>query len=400
MDHNDETMDETVEEKSFAELLAETPVDRGRLEQGQRVEAIVVHITPEWVFLDLGGKSEGYLDRKELLDEDGRLTVKEGDTIVAYYLSSRQNEKLFTTRITGGQAARNFLEDAFRSGIPVEGVVEKEVKGGFEVKVAGTLRGFCPFSLASLRRMEDPNQFVGQRLSFKVSEYGEGGRNIILSRRAILEEEQLKKKEALKGTLREGMTVRGAITAIRDFGAFVDIGGVQAMLPISEVGWDRVKDIRDRLAVGQEVEAAVLKLDWDKDRITLSLKQTLPDPWERVEERYPEGSFHAGQVARLTEFGAFVSLEAGVDGLLHISKLGVGKRIKHPREVLTEGQAIQVKVEALDKGKRRLSLSLAGPDAQDGHGEEDYREYVGTRPRAGVTFGEILKSKLAGEEEK
>lgn len=400
INRNEGNGQQELEEKEFAELLAEASLDERRLERGQRVEAVIVQVTPEWVFIDIGGKSEGYLDRKELLDSEGRLKVKVGDVISAYYLSSSNNGRLFTTRVTGGRAVKEYLEDAKRSGIPVEGLVEREVKGGLEVKIGGGLRGFCPSSLAGLRRSDDTGLLLGQRLSFKVTEYSEDGRKIVLSRKAVLEEEQRERKEALKETLREGMTVRGTVSAIRQFGAFVDIGGVEGLLPVSEVGWDRVDDIGSRLAVGQEVEVAVLRLDWEKDRISFSLKQTLPDPWQGVDERYVEGSSHIGMVTRLTDFGAFVSLEPGVEGLVHISRLSPGTRIRHPREVLAEGQQIRVRVETLDKARRRMSLSLDRIGAPGEISEEDLRGYAEAARRPAITLGEVLGSRLAGRVKK
>ena len=175
--------------KSFAELLEESGMDQEWLKPGQRVEAVIVKVTPEWVFIDVGGKHEGYLDRREFLDAEENVTVKEGGTIRAYFLSSRNNEKLFTTKVSSGEASRTFLADAAHSGIPVEGLVEKEIKGGFEVRVAGDVRAFCPFSQMDLRRVERPTDFVGQRLEFVITELSEDGRNVILSRRVILEEE-------------------------------------------------------------------------------------------------------------------------------------------------------------------------------------------------------------------
>ncbi len=187
--------------------------------------------------------------------------------------------------------------------------------------------------------METPADWVGQRLTFRIIEFGERGRNIVVSHRAILEEEQAKQKEALKASLKEGMTVKGTVVSLQKFGAFVDLGGIQALIPISEIAWEHVADISERLSVGQEVEAVILKLDWENNRISLSLRSNLPDPWERVETEFPEGATFTGTVARLTKFGAFVTLLPGVDGLIHISKLGRGKRITHPSEVLTEGQS-------------------------------------------------------------
>lgn len=390
------TVEEKNDEASFEELLKESTAEAGWLEPGQRVEAKIVDIGSDWAFLGLGGKSEGYIDKKELLDENGEFTLKVGDTVTAYFLSSRHNEMLFTTRITSGEAGRNFLEHAWDSKIPVEGSVETETKGGFRVRIAGDTMAFCPYSQMGLRRVEDSSGYVGKRLHFVITEYGEDGRNIILSNRAILEEELRAKKEALKEQLHEGMKVKGTVDSIQDFGAFIDIGGIQGLLPISEIGWARVDDINDALSIGQELEVVILNLDWERDRVALSLKATLPDPWDRVEEKYPAGSSHAGTVARLTKFGAFVTLEGGVDGLIHISKLGAGKRINHPREVLEQGQALEVTVESVDPEKRRLSLTLAREEkGRDESGTaDDYRSYLQNAPTSMGTLGDILKDKL------
>lgn len=401
MNEDNRNQEEFEEEQSFAELLEQSLVKPVRLKPGQKIKAKIIEITNEWIFLDIGGKSEGYLDKRELLDVDGFLTVQEGDTIQAYFLSAEGNGQLFTTKIGGGETGRGHLEEAWRSGIPVAGVVEKEIKGGFEIKIAGNIRGFCPYSQMGLHRVEDSSAYIGERLSFKITDYGERGRNIVLSNRAYLEEERQAQREALKTTLEEGMIVSGVVTSIRNFGAFVDIGGVQGLIPISEMGWGHVEDIHDLLTVSQEVEVMIMKLDWDKDRFSLSLKKTLRDPWEDVVENYPEGTQHAGKVSRLTNFGAFVTLAEGIDGLLHISKLGQGRRIKHPREVVDVGQTIAVKIDSLDKDNKRLSLSLAGAQ-QDGEKEieEDYRRYTGEIPKSMGTLGDLLKAGLAKKDNK
>jgi len=398
------TVEEKNDEVSFEELLKESTAATDWLEPGQRVDAQIADITSDWVFLDIGGKSEGALDKKELLDETGDFTLKVGDTVTAYFLASRNNERLFTTRITSGQAGRNFLEHAWRGEIPVEGLVEKEIKGGFQVKIPGDTLAFCPYSLMGLRRVEDSSEYVGKRMSFIIAEYSEEGRNVILSNRAILQAELRAKKEALKEELREGMTVKGTVASIQKFGAFIDISGVQGLLPISEIGWARVDDVHDVLSVGQELELVILSLDWEKDRMSFSLKATLPDPWDRVEGKYPAGSSHVGTVARLTKFGAFVTLEGGVDGLIHISKLGGGKRLNHPGEVLEQGQSVEVTVETIDLEKNRLSLKLAlGEKGKDETGMadgDDYRSYLQKTPTSMGTLGDILKDKLARAAEK
>ncbi len=399
MNEEHEKVDEMAEEESFAELFEGSFVKPVRFTPGQKVEVRIVKISAEWIFLDLGGKSEGYLERKELQDAEGNLSVKEGDIIEAYFLSTANQELRFTTRITGGDAGRHYLEDAWENGIPVEGLVEKEIKGGFEIKIAGELRGFCPFSQMGLQRAGSPAELIGQHLPFRITQYGEKGRNIVVSHRSILEEERQKQREVLKGSLREGMTVTGTISSIRSFGAFVKVDCVEGLIPISEIGWDRVEDINERLAVGQEVEVVAMKLDWEKDRLSFSLKQTLPDPWDSVEKDFPEGSRHRGTVVRLTDFGAFVSLAPGVDGLVHISKLGAGKRINHPREVVSKGQEVEIKVEKFDKENKRLSLSLAGSEKGEAQeeSEEDLSQFLKGKTDSMGTLADLLKSKLAGK---
>ncbi|MDH4321214.1 MAG: 30S ribosomal protein S1 [Desulfobulbaceae bacterium] len=349
---------------SFADLLAKEFSAPERLEPGQKVEATIVRISKEWIFLDVGGKSEGSLARKELSDQDDNLTVREGDKVTVYFLSVQKGEQLFTTKL-GGNAALAHLEEAYHNRIPVTGSVIKELKGGYEVKIAGVARAFCPFSQMGLRRVEDTEQFIGQELSFKISEYKENGRNIIVSHRAILEEEREEKKKELRKTLAVGQTVKGVITSLRDFGAFIDIGGIEGLIPVSEIGWGRVEDIRGVLAEGQEVEAAVMKLDWANDRFSFSLRETMADPWDGAVTKYYEGSTHTGRVARLTDFGAFVTLEPGIDGLVHISKLGAGRKVNHPREVVAQGQSLEVKVEGLDLEKRRISLAVLTEEKEE-----------------------------------
>ena len=227
MENDKHTTDLEIEEEvDFEALLNESMVKPVRLNPGEKVEAVVTQVTGSWVFLDLGGKSEGSIAIDEFTDDDGNVTVKAGDTESAYFLSSKNHEMLFTTKLAGGTAMNAHLEEAYASGIPIEGFVEKEVKGGYEVKVAGSARAFCPYSQMGLRRTESSEEVVGQHVTFKIAEYGEKGRNIIVSNRAILEEERRQQKESLRETLKEGATVQGEITAIKKFGAFVDIGGI------------------------------------------------------------------------------------------------------------------------------------------------------------------------------
>lgn len=389
-------------EKSFAEMLDEGFKGPENFEPGQKVKAVVASIGKEWVFLDLGGKSEGYLAKKEVVDDDGNITVQEGDTLEAYFLSAENNGMLFTKSLSDGQAILAHLDEAYSNKIPVEGLVTKEIKGGFEIKIGASVRGFCPYSQMDVRRAEKTEEYIDQRLTFLITEYS--GKNIVLSRRKILEEEKRQKKEALQETLKVGDTVKGKITSVRDFGAFIDIEGIEGLIPISEISWGRVEDVHSVLQTGQEVEAAVLKLDWDNDRYSFSLKETLPDPWDISARKYSDGTTHFGKISRLTSFGAFVTLEPGIDGLLHISQLAGGRRINHPREVVQEGQEVEVKVISLDVDEKRISLSFASvessQDDEEKRSKDDYKKYLSKSKdtkqegKSMGTLGDLLKAKM------
>jgi small subunit ribosomal protein S1 len=405
MKENDEKDDEIIEEspmeeESFAELLRESFVDPVRLNPGRKLKARIVKISPEWIFIDLGGKSEGYLDIKEFFDEEGKLSVREGDLIEAYFISSDDTGQRFASKISGGQAGQYYLDDAHRSGIPVEGLVEKEVKGGFEVRMTGGFRGFCPYSQMGLKREANPAAIVGSHLTFRITQYDDRGRNIVLSSRAVQEEELQKQKEEQKDSLREGARIRGTIASIHSFGAFVRVGAVEGLIPISEIAWDRVDDITKLLTVGQEVEVMVMKLDWEKDRLSFSLKRALPDPWESIEKDFPQGSVHSGTVVRLANFGAFVSLAPGVDGLLHISRMGSGKRIKHPHEVVAKDQIVEVKIDNIDTENKRISLSLPGTESDaEKEAGADYSQYLKASASMG-TMADLLRAKLKEKSKK
>jgi small subunit ribosomal protein S1 len=403
MENDNQSVPAADNEESFAEMFEKSFKKQGRLEPGQMVEAMIVKITADWIFLDLGGKGEGYLDRKEMVNEAGALTVKEGDTVRAYFASSDGNEMHFTTKIGSGPGKQTQIEDAWNSGIPVEGTVVKEMKGGFEIRIGGSVRAFCPFSQMGTRRDEPSSELIGRALSFKIIEYGENGRNIVLSRRPILDEEKRNKKESLKETLKEGMKVRGKVTSLQKFGAFVDIGGVEGLLPVSEIAWTRTEKPGDVLSAGQDVEVIIKKLDWEHDRLSFSLKDALPDPWANAADLFPIGSYHRGTVSRLAPFGAFVTLKEGIDGLIHISKLGAGRRINHPREVVKEGQAVEVQVEAVDAANRKLSLALAEVSRaaeEEAATLKEYKQQAASEPGNMGTLGDLLKAKNGDKEKK
>jgi small subunit ribosomal protein S1 len=385
------------EEESFAALFAASQSKSGRLKPGEQTQAKVLHVSGDWVFLDIGQKGEGVLDRRELSDAEGSLVVAPGDIITAWFTGGERGELRFTTKIGGvGAADRSLIEDAWRAGIPVEGSVEKEVKGGFEVRI-GSNRAFAPYSQMSLRRITDSAAYIGKKLKFMILEYAEGGRNLIVSHRAILEEEAAREKELLKESLQPGMTVTATVTSIQKFGAFVRAGAVEGLLPVSEISWTKVNDVAELLAVGDEISVVVKNIDWENDKFSFSLKDTLPDPWESLVQNFPVGSVHSGKVSRLAQFGAFVTLTDGVDGLLHISKIGKGKRISHPREVLKDGEMVEVIVEGVDRDSRRISLALAETVRAAAEAEADmlsFRQMTNQAPEKMGTFADLLQAKL------
>jgi len=387
---------------SFAELFQESESKSvRRLKPGQKITATIVGISGETVFLDTSGKSEGILDASELLNDDKENVAAVGDKIEVYFLKTKNGAQLFTISIGSGKNTEH-LEEACRSSIPVEGLVKEEIKGGFEIILGGSIRAFCPYSQMGLRRVEDAAaEYIEKRMNFLITRFEENGRNIVVSARALLEAEREKLRDALKETLEEGQTISGVITSIREFGAFVDIGGVDGLVPISEIGWSRVENINDYYAVDQKVSVVVKKLDWDNNRITLSIKETLEDPWEQAAAKLSAGNIITGTVVRLAQFGAFVNLEAGVDGLIHISKLGKGRRINHPREVLEEGQEIEVQVESVDTVEKRISLApsdYVSPDDDQKSEAKMVKNFQDNRKEQSGnlgTLGDLLQAKLA-----
>ena len=387
------SVNETGSEENFAEMFDKSYKEPARLEPGAKIEARIVKITEEWALLEAGGKGEGYLDRKELTGAGGNLTAKEGDKVRAWFQFSENGEMHFTTRIGSGPAARAQLAEAWRSGLPVEGTVAQATNGGFEITISGGERAFCPFSQMGVRREENKENFPGMTLMFEIIECGE--RNIVLSRKGILEKERQAVVRALKASLKEGDRIKGTVTSIRKFGAFVDIGGVEGLLPVSEIAWNRTENVGDILSSGQKVEVIVKKLDWANERISFSLKEALPNPWDTASLTWPPGSYHTGTVSRLAPFGAFVTLGDGVDGLIHISRLGGGKRIGHPDEVLKAGQTIEVKVEAVDRENRKISLiPRCREEEEDAAALKNFQQAAEPESMGMGTLGEMLKKQL------
>ncbi len=384
------------DEKSFADLFDRKAASPRSFKLGEKVSGTVVRVGAEAVFVDMGGKSEGYISCSELFDDQGELIVAEGDEISAYFVGAGGDMR-FSVRIGGPDSGSAMLASAAESGIPVAGTVMAEIKGGYEVRLSGATRAFCPHSQMDLRRRGEPESHIGERFSFLISKFSEDGRNIVLSRRKLLEQEQTEAREKLKETMEEGSIRRGRITAVMDFGAFVEVEGVEGLIPVSEVSWGRVEDLDERLHPGDEVEVAALRLDWDNDRISFSLKAAAPDPF--LDPGFAPGTEHEGVVSSLTVFGAFVSLKDGPEGLVHISALAGGRKINHPREVIGKGDSIRVRVDKIDPEAKRLSLVPVEMVADAESEAETVREYINKGPGASSgmgTFADLMAGKIKG----
>ena len=324
-------------------------------EPGQQIETKIVAITDDTIFLDLGLKSEGILDKSELADENGNVEVKEGDTIKVYFLSNNRDELHFTTKLSGKDTGKEILENAFKNGIPVEGHVTQEIKGGFEVMI-GSSRAFCPFSQMGYKQKKESAEYVGKHLTFIIQEYKNDGRNIVVSNRVILEREAEEKKNKLAQELTVGSIIKGSVLSLEKFGAFVNVNGFQALLPISEISHARVNDVADVLEVGQEIEAKIISADWSRERVSLSMKELEKDPWDKVAEDFPIGTRFEGTISRIAAFGLFINIAPAIDGLVHISKLNV-ERNTNLKKAFKEGDKMEVVIESIDSEEKRISLT-------------------------------------------
>jgi small subunit ribosomal protein S1 len=380
------------DDEDFAAMFAASEQGKRakRPKVGDLVKGTIVTLGKDAVFVDLGGKAEGQLDRAQVSDPDGKLLVKVGDVIEARVAADSGGVLSLRTKLGRGPEARAELAQAQELGIPVEGLVTEVVKGGLSVDVAG-VRGFCPASQIDVRFVDDLSVYVGQRLTFRITRYE--ARNLVLSRRALLEEDNEKRATELRKTLVPGLVVHGKVVGFKPFGAFVDIGGIEGMLHVSELGYSRVDKPEDVLSLGQEVDAVVLKIEpaqgKERERIALSLKALGNDPWSDAVAKLAEGQRVKGTITRLQPFGAFVELMPGVEGLVHISELGAGRRINHPKEVVSPGQQVEATVLGIDRERHRLSLSLA--DSK----EASPAEVVEAKraPDKLGTFGDLLKKK-------
>ncbi len=335
-------------------------------EAGDKVNAEIVAVTKNYIFLNLNAKSEGIIDVKEFTNDEGEVSVKAGDSVQAFFLGAENGEMLFTTRLKGGKTDLTMLENAYKQGIPVEGTVEKEIKGGFSVKIGGG-RAFCPFSQMGYKQREEASYWIGKHLSFRITKFSEEGRNILVSNRVLLEEAEAEGFATLANELSVGDKVSGKVLSIQKFGAFVEVKGLQMLLPISEISRERVSDVEAVLKVGQTIACTLLNLDWKTNRFSVSMKTLEADPWAGVAEQFPVGTKLTGKIVRSMNFGVFVALDKGIEGLLHASEMGLENRNENFTKKFPVGGEVEVVVKSVNASERKIALSIENIDEGELH---------------------------------
>jgi small subunit ribosomal protein S1 len=354
--------DRKMEEENFAELLESYQVDlKAEFRVGDRVSGRIIGIGKDTVFVDTGGKMDGVVEKIELLDEAGELPYKEGDLLELYVVSTHDNE-IRLSRALSGAGGEDLLRDAYENVIPVEGKVIATCKGGFHVEVMKR-RAFCPWSQMDSVSVQNGEDYIGKEFQFLITTLEEKGKNIVLSRRILLEQETQKVRDAFYEKATPGTIVQGSVTKLMPYGIFVQlVPGVEGMVHVSEMSWSRVETPQQLVQPGESVSVKIIDIEHGdkrgKSKIALSMKQVGENPWNSVEEVFNEGDKVTGKVTRCADFGAFVEIAPGVEGLVHISEMSYTKRILKPEEIVNPGDSVSVWIKEIDTQKRRISLSL------------------------------------------
>jgi len=349
-------------EKSFAEMLdAYSPGPEAEVGIGDKIRGKIVSIGRDSVFIDTGTKIDGVVDKGELLDKDGQLALQEGD-ILELYIVALSEEEIKLSKAVSGIGGLHMLSEAYEKAVPVEGKILETCKGGLRVEVLQR-KTFCPISQVDINFVEDPGDYVGKTFEFLITTFEENGRNIVISRRALLAREQEKARRAFYETLSIGNIMNGTVTRIMPFGAFVKLSeGVEGMVHVSELSWSKAAKPETIVKVADVVQVKVINIEPDNKRgllkIGLSMKQLHEDPWESAGENFHEGQKILGTVTRCANFGAFVEVAAGIEGLVHISEMSYKKRVLKPEDEVSVGETVSVLIKEVDLEKRRLSLSI------------------------------------------
>ncbi len=327
------------------------------LKEGEIIKGRILKVLGNVVIVDLGFKSEGILPIEEFRSRE---EAKEGDEVFVFLerLENRQGVPVISKKRADFKMIWNTLQERYEKEEPVEAVVKKKVKGGLLVEIFGRVEAFLPASHVDLKPSDDVDELIGKEIKVKITQMNPEKLNLIVSRRLVLEEERMKAKERLFSQIKVGEVYEVTVKNLTDFGLFCDLNGVDVLLPISEIAWDRVDNLSETFAPGQKIKTKVIAFDKSAEKVTVSLKQLTPHPWAKIEEKYPIGSRIKGKVTSLTEYGAFVEVEKGVEGLIHISEMSWTKTIHHPSQILRVGDEVEVIVLDIDRENRRISLGL------------------------------------------
>ncbi len=342
-----------------AELEKYLNSDFDEVQEGSIISGEVVKITPNYVLVDVSFKSEGQIPVEEFQDSNGNLTVQEGDKVDVYVVSKDEVEGAITLSY---ERARRFklldeLEQLMEENGTIRARIIKRIKGGYHVDLGGII-AFLPGSHVDLRPVPDMDALVGQEFDFRVLKINRRRSNIIVSRRVLLEEEREKKREELLSTLAEGQVVKGKVKNITEYGVFIDLGGVDGLLHITDMSWKRIKHPKEMVQLGDELELKVISFDPKEKKVSLGLKQLVPDPWENITERFPVGTKLKGKVTNLVDYGAFVELGDGVEGLVHISEMSWTRKLRHPSQMVKVGDEVEVVILGVDAERKRISLGM------------------------------------------
>jgi small subunit ribosomal protein S1 len=342
----------------FGAMLDQYEQEQAQYQEGSVVRGTVVGVNDRMVVIDFGFKSEGAVPIEEFT-EAGELTVKRGDEVEVLIKSMESSEgvPILSRADAVRMRAWDELEKAYRDGTPVKGKIAERVKGGLRVDVDG-VAAFLPGSQVDIRPIRNLESLRGQEIEARVIKLNRKRSNVVLSRKAILEQENEGKKGETLNALEEGIIVEGQIKNLTDYGAFVDLGGIDGLLHVTDMSWGRLQNPGEMFRVGENVQVKVLKFDKDRERVSLGFKQLLPDPWESVTERFPVGQRMQGKIASVTDYGAFIELEPGVEGLVHVSEMTWSKRMKHPSKLVQPGENVEVEVLGVDPKNRRISLGM------------------------------------------
>lgn len=351
-DMYEDEMDDEFGDESFKELFENSP--QGNLAVGDVVEGTVIQVNPDSVVVDVGYKSEGVIPLSEFSVDGEPADIKVDDKVDVLFERAENESGLIG--LSKEKADRQKVWNSLEEDAVVEGKIVSRIKGGLSVDIG--VNAFLPGSQVDLRPVRNLDKLIGETFEFKIIKLNKRRGNIVLSRRVLLENERESQRADTLKTLEEGQIVEGVVKNLTDYGAFIDLGGIDGLLHITDMSWGRVTHPSDILAVGDTINVKVLKFDRDKERVSLGLKQTSPDPWLSVAEKYPSGAKVSGKVVSLTDYGAFVELEEGVEGLIHVSEMSWTKRIKHPNKILSIGDEVEIVVLAMDTENRRISLGL------------------------------------------